>query len=611
MSEFAGLICLNKDKHIPEGEIPLMLEAMRPNDVDFIETFLAPNKRAIMGKLSYAPESSPEHRQNVQEEGINALLIGELYNDDISQYSSAENYLIKRYLQYGRDSFATGLNGSFAAVISDSRDDSVTLITDHINSFPIFTTIVEDIFYFATEVKGLMAVKTIPCKPDNSSIISLVTREFFVRKRTLVENVQRMDNATICNIRDGKVRYRNHWNYIMEPDEDRGVKYYLDVFAELLRQAVHRRIKKGRCAIMLSGGVDSRGILSCLNYPLEIPLITFTEKTLATRPKLGDWVIAENIAEHMGVKLTVIYNDRHDFIRAMRRSVCTSDGAAGFVRENVWEKIRKEVEVDYLIMGDECMGWSAGIMSYNRIMPSLSIHSLQRMTCLHPYLSKDKLDAFIQFSEADIQDILSENINTSAYDCVDEFYLRHRLVNCLNPKRRMISKYGMQVRNPWLDLDVLNFIRKIPVRYRIEKYLFRKTLFKLNQDLYRFPRAREYETGDRLDYLSVIERDNQGISRFIYDDNPLLQDYFDISSTQELLRQILLEPHPTSLRSQFNLRKVLPRPLALKLAATVRYFTNPTPKLELPKQVLRIATVATALRHLNYRMSSYGINTYK
>jgi hypothetical protein len=604
MFAIAGIVCLDSRESLTKEMLRPTLEAMKVAVSCSSETYTMVENTVVIGKVVYGSRTQSEQKDDKVIKKPRAFCIGELYNDEVSQASSTERFLLERYLQHGVENFTTGLNGSFTAVIADPPDDSVTLVTDHMDSRPLYTMIHNGKLYFASEVKGLAAVFELPCEADVSSVLSLAVRGFFLRHRTLMKDVQQMDYATVCHVRHGRVRSWPYWRYVIEPSPDKGYRNYLEEFANLLRQAVNRRVSGGRVAVMLSGGIDSRGISCCLDEPSKIAAVTYAGRTRETRHKLGDWALAELIAKQLGMDLSIIHYDGRKFAQAMQESVYASDGAAGFVFENIWADIREATGAEYLLAGDECMGWTTGPMSDAQVLPSIGVYSLQSLKELQDCMRQDRLDSFVELSLRDIEAINQSCRGQTPIDRTDQFYFEQRVIHFVLPKRRITARHGMLVRNPWLDLDLLNFVRKLPRRHRTGKSLFRRTVSHINPSLSKLPRARAPETINYQSYLSKAERQHRAVSKMVFEDNPLLEEFFDIPSVRRLIQKVCLAGDVPTPPQRFDPMILLPMSVRLKLRAYVLRLINLQPKLSGAVLVLRIAMVATALRHLTNRCRS-------
>jgi len=606
MSAIAGIVCLNRNNRVSQEELMPMLEAMRPAFPSEVETCVAPECSAVLGRVAYGPDAGNVSKETISSDIPQVLLVGELYNDEIVQYDCPGDFLLERYRRHKVEDFAVGLNGSFAAAIVDRPNRSVTLVTDHTATHGLFTFTHNDRFYFASEVKGLLAVPQIPCRPDLLAVLSLAARGFFVARRTLVENVHQMDYATACQIRDGKVRSWPYWRYLIRPEKNRGRKTYITELADLLRQAVRRRVRTGQCALLLSGGLDSRGILACMDEPKKVQVVIYTLRTQATRHSLGDWATAEKIAKSMGMNSSVFHFDPRDFMTALRLSVYCSDAAAGMVDENVWERIREQTSLEYMLLGDQCF-WGRGLISNAQILPSLDIFSVKNIGALQSLVRKDRLDLLIEQSEAEMKTIIADCHARAPFDCANELWLQQHNIHFYAPKRRVIMRHGLGARIPWLDLDVLNFLRKVPTRYRIGKKLFLNTVVYLNPDLFELPRAREDETVNYHAAPSKSERECKGISEMIFNDNPFLEEFFDISSVQALIDKVCLSVAPVQPPPHFDPITLIPRGLRSSLGALQRYLMNPAPQVSNVDLLLRVMTVAETLRQFKNRFVDKSI----
>jgi hypothetical protein len=303
--------------------------------------------------------------------------------------------------------------------------------------------------------------------------------------------------------------------------------------------------------------------------------------------------------------LTVFQVDGRGFQGALRESVYCSDGAAGFIFENVWRRIKEETGLEYLLLGDECMGWSEGRIPREEVLPTVGILRMRPLTEVLALLRREGREELVEEAEGEAEAILTGCTAETSCDCVDELYLQQRLIHFLNSKRRVIARHGLGVRHPWLDLDVLNFIRRVPTRYRIRKRLFRDTLTFMNPAMFELPQAREGEEISYHQYLRARERENGGISSMLFDDNPLLEESFDLSAIRELVHAVCLAPMPAVPKPRrFDARALLPPGLRFYLAMLRRRLSNRPARLTNDDALLRVLTVGEVLRQLNRRFAS-------
>lgn len=583
---------------VPRERLELMLEAMQP-DVPFtVETHACPEVKGVFGRLAYGPDRDEVHRPPPANGAPRSLWIGELYNDDMAAGASSVDYFTQRYANRGAERFAEGLHGSFAGALVDPARRAVALVTDHVDSCPLYTARCDDWFCFASQVRGLAALPELPMDVNLASLASQAGCGFFLRRRTILQHVQQVDNATVVLVQDGQVRSWPYWVYRIEPERDPGPAECRRKLAELLRQAVRRRVRKGRFTLLLSGGIDSRGILAFLDDAATVPAATFTARTKENRHPLGDWVVAEQVAAHVGMPLTVAHYDATRFAHDLQESVYASDGAAGFVYQNVWEHIRDATNAEYLLRGDECMGWCEGFTTEKRVLAADMIYDLGRIERLMGLFRADVRGTLAQLSGADCRALLADCRAQGGVNRVDELYLQQALLHHLQPKQRMLARYGLHVRNPLLDMDVLEFTRRLPGRYRVRKQLFHQTLVETNPALLAIPRARAIEK-ERESYgplLRAAERERKAVTRLILEDNPLMAEFFDVRALEQTITQICSADRIQETVPGTRLGSLLPVGVFQIVHAVAQSLVNPPNVLPGPRLLLRLAVVATTLR---------------
>jgi len=601
LSLVAGIVCLDKEGGVVREEVIPMLEAMKAPFAARMAMGAVPECRAVLGRVTYG-SSGAWPAGDLEVPGSPRLLfIGELYQDDIPEGGGPEDYLKERYNRLGVERFAEGLNGSFVAVLADRRDASLCLITDHIASYSLYTCVQGNRLYFASEVKGLLAIPGLPAEPDDLSVLSLVGRGHFFRRKTLADKVKEMDYATICQVKQGKIRSWQYWRYRLAPDPDPGYRRAREELAPILRQAVRRRLRNGRCAVSLSGGLDSRGIFACMEDPRQAQAIIYTLRSREQRHPLGDWAIAEKLCQSRGIALSVFKVERESFMADLKESVFYSDGAAGYVYENVWQRIREETGADFLLTGDECMGYIRWPISQSLVLTAALIHSADRIPRLQNLMRPDRRAEFLEQIKAEQEAVMAGCAARDPYGRVDEIYFHQRVIHFRNPKRRLIIRNGLGVRNPWLDLDVLNFIRRMPVRYRMNKRLFGKTLEHMNPQLFRVPQAKEGESANYQDRLIRCEQEGRGVSQVIFADNPYFDRVFDIASVGRFIAGVCSAENVRPPREWFKVLDWLPLERRIQVTAVLRYLGNPPIKVNDVTLLLRVMAAAEALRQLHHR----------
>ena len=182
------------------------------------------------------------------------------------QTGSHSELIVHLYEEAGED-FASTLNGSFIVALWDRRARRLVIANDRMGLFPLYYTQIPQGLLFASGVRSLLADPDLPKDVDRTAIAEFLTFDHVLGQRTLLTAVRLLPQATVLTLSDGRLNLRRYWRpsfpsvYPVYREAD-----YVEEAASLLRQAVERQAPNGRpSAILLSGGLDSRGILGQLS----------------------------------------------------------------------------------------------------------------------------------------------------------------------------------------------------------------------------------------------------------------------------------------------------------------------------------------------------------
>ena len=211
------------------------------------------------------------------------------------------------------------LRGQFAIALWDERKRQLQLGRDRFGIAPLFWTRQGDWLLFASEIKGLLASGMVSPRPDRRGIDHVFTFSAMPGPLTCFEGVQLLPPGHFLSIspangsRASAVQERAFWEMDF-PDqgaEERGEnpKRLVDEFQNLLLQAVEERLRADvPVGAYLSGGVDSSMILA-LACKLKGPMInTYTVRV--HEPELDELDAASLSAQHIGTKPPIVQDFR-------------------------------------------------------------------------------------------------------------------------------------------------------------------------------------------------------------------------------------------------------------------------------------------------------------
>ena len=214
------------------------------------------------------------------------------------------------------------LRGQFAIAVWDARRGQLQLGRDRFGIAPLFWSRQGDWLLFASEIKGLLASGMVPARPDRQGIDHVFTFSAVPGPRTCFENVQLLPPGHFLNIvpardsgADPVVEERAFWemNFPDQGAEEWGEnpKRLIDDFENLLLQAVEERLRADLpVGAYLSGGVDSSMIVALACHLKGPNINTYTVRV--HEPELDELDAATLSARHIGAKLPVVQDFRDE-----------------------------------------------------------------------------------------------------------------------------------------------------------------------------------------------------------------------------------------------------------------------------------------------------------
>lgn len=431
------------------------------------------------------------------------------------------------------------LRGQFAIALWDERRRQLQLGRDRFGIAPLFWSRQGDWLLFASEIKGLLASGMVPARPDRQGIDHVFTFSAVPGPRTCFENVQLLPPGHFLNIIPGRdngadpaVEERAFWemNFPDQGAEERGEnsKQLIDDFERVLLQAVEERLRADvPVGAYLSGGVDSSMIVALACHLKGPDINTYTVRV--HEPEFDELDAATLSARHIGAKPPVVQDFRDEdalatypkLITAAEAPVIDTACAALLQLSGRVHSCGQKV----VLTGEGADEWLVGypwykaakLMGYLDLMPGVKLSNLAR----NAYLRANKvphfpnawrrqvessvggpnawIDAYgllaiskLRFYSESMREMAAQTNPWTELDFPLERARRwdplHRGVwiaarvllagHLLQAKGDRVAMHNsVEVRYPFLDEDVFDFLSKLHPRWRLrgfrDKHLLR------------------------------------------------------------------------------------------------------------------------------------------
>ena len=417
------------------------------------------------------------------------LLYGALYDIDGSEIE----YIKNSYLKEGTD-FIRNINGSYALIIMDLSHDRFFIVTDRINSRKIFQYSDSDFYLFSNSIYSF---KDFKLSPDPKGIAWYLSNGAIYNGRTLFQEICVLERATVTEISSDEISAEIYWHYTFNSEYENIPAKDLEVeLNELLIKSIQRRIKKrDKIYVSLSGGYDSAAILGILKYSLKVDDVITITYGYGDIKKKSDVHVAKLMAEDCGYefKYVSVFND--DLLKFLKENACLGQGTANICDEisaidDVMDELGNSPD-NNIFFGDECFGWvDEPLSSKSDSFKALRVYDFENMTLLKKNLSPAFFSHLQNELTSDYADVLNRVPDfEDYYDTKNYFYLDQRISHVMTSWRDFFYSPYIRIQNPFLDNEILEFMKKIPKIHRINKSLFKSTVTKNYPEIFKFKRA--------------------------------------------------------------------------------------------------------------------------
>lgn len=422
------------------------------------------------------------------------------------------------------------LHGMFSFALWDEKRNRLLLARDPIGIKPLFYTFKEGNVYFASEIKALLLVDDVSRDMDLKALDHYFTYGYIPGSRTIFKDIKKLPPGSYLIFDNGDININPYWSIRYLPKTELSEGALKEALLNTLMHAVKRHLVSDvPVGVFLSGGVDSSIVVALMNMVGERQFDTFSlgyasggkdelpyAATIANRfytnhhefrvdpqmtrilPELL-WHLDEPFFDNSIIPTYYISK----FAREKVKVVLSGDGGDELFGGYEWTR-RHQYKVAY----DMLPGFiRSPLMKYNysleleddygtsfnaklkRLLADLSSNFqmgfLRRTTVSYPFRQmlyspefKGELEEFDAadyrgglFSEVQVEDDREKMLYADTVSFLPE--------DCLFKVDRMSMAHSLEVRVPFLDRELVEFVARIPfglkIRRLTSKYILKKT----------------------------------------------------------------------------------------------------------------------------------------
>ena len=445
--------------------------------------------------------------------------------------NSDTEVLLQMYIDKG-ESCLQYLNGMFAFVVYDKQEKSVFMAKDRAGKKPLYYTYQNNILYVASELKALLTVDDIDKQIDEQMIFQYLTLGFNLAPDTIAGKIKKLKPGHFIKIQidyPSEIVQRNYWKISFNNDlKERSINDIEEEFFDLLLDSTKLRLQSDvPLALFLSGGLDSSAIASVLASSIKENIHAFTvdfddksmselntAKALVKKyPNLVHHVLELKANEMLNntwllEQLDEPFSDS-SFVptywisKMVKESGYTvalaGDGGdellAGYFKGKSFDLIDSWYCISNKIVRTVAKQFPGQSILPEKLNDKIRRMSLKKEEYYWYTRTSFKFHLWARLIKKDVYNEIFPQLNYQMFALMDisrkEKMMRvfekgdfdYRLPDCFLAKVDRASMLNsLEVRNPFLDFRIVEFLSRLPVNYKLKngqtKYLLRDMLQK-------------------------------------------------------------------------------------------------------------------------------------
>lgn len=451
----------------------------------------------------------------------------------LTDHSDTE-VLLHGYGKWGKD-LPQKLNGMWAFALYDRIRNELFLSRDRFGKKPLFYSLQNGTFAFASELSAIVKHKNIKSNVSTKSLRKYFAYGYIPAPHSLYENIYKLPGGCNLVLKLPEISYSvyKYWDFVIEPFEriqkNSEREWEERIRALLLRAVEYRLMSDVPLGIFLSGGIDSSSIAAFAvqisgkekvkSFSIGFEEASFDESFYSR--KIASFLGTAHYLETLSIEA-----EESRLFEIVKKLDEPMGDSSLFPTYLLCREARKHVTVvlggdggDELFAGYDPFQALRFAELYSRIVPKpvhLGIRMLSaRLPTSHQNISLDfKIKRVLRglsyhkklwnpvwlgplepseleelFEEPiDIEEVYSEAIEQwdaclqkNIIDKTLQFYTKLYLQdNILTKVDRASMMHSLEVRAPYLDINLVNFVRHIPHQYKFRngqtKYILKKAL---------------------------------------------------------------------------------------------------------------------------------------
>jgi asparagine synthase (glutamine-hydrolysing) len=463
-----------------------MLALQHHRGPDFTGYWVEPNQIALgHNRLSIIDLSAAANQPFVSSDGRYHLVFnGEIYNylelkqklrfDFEFKTNSDTEVLLAAFMKWGKDCLAE-LNGMFAFIIWDKKDQSLFAARDRFGVKPLYLSQLEDSLILSSEIRPHWQIG-IPKVPNSDVWYSYLTKgQYGMPDETFWKGIHQIPGGHYLTFKNGDIEIRSWYDFVarsmalMNHQENDEEAYILD----LLKDSVQLRFRADvPVGFNLSGGLDSSTLLALVSdaYPDEKKIEAFTFFTGDERYDELPWVRQMLVGKPYPLNTCKL--EVSDIPHLTQKIASVQDEPFGGIPTLAYAKVFEEARKKGILVLLDGQGSDEAWAGYDYYLKNTT--SLIQGTNTSPVRPEALTNSLKSMGSREIPMPFSDELLNKQFR--DIFYTK--IPRALRFNDRVSMVFSTELREPFLDYRLVEYVfsrsRDFKIKDGQQKWLLRK-----------------------------------------------------------------------------------------------------------------------------------------
>src|SRR5665213_3298322 len=288
MCGIAGKLLLDPVARVERPQIQAMLRPIAHRGPDAQGIHLDGNVGLGHVRLSIIDLNTGAQPMTNEDETVWIVFNGEIYNfaalrerlqakGHVFRSQSDTEVILHAYEEFGPDCVKE-LRGMFAFAIWDAKRRRLFVARDRVGIKPLYFCETGKAFYFASELKAIIADAAVPREINLPGIRQFLAFHYLPGTETLFKNIHKLLPGHYLTVEQGRVTQQQYWDLRFTKQRwqmsfDEATEELHGLLATTVRDHMIADVPVG---ILSSGGVDSSAILNFAVHATDKKIKTFT-----------------------------------------------------------------------------------------------------------------------------------------------------------------------------------------------------------------------------------------------------------------------------------------------------------------------------------------------